>query len=348
MTTVSTLAQHVRLQAQIRSTRQEVDRLTQEIGSGTHADPFAALGGDASRWMALRRSFEQISFYEESARLAATQLAGQQTAMTALQTTATEMRGLLLGVQSGADDGSPRTIGEGARNALEQVRGVINQAVGGRFLFSGPAVTTPPLREPDVANAAGNSPTSVLAAIKAGYGSLADPVSMASFLDEVHQVFAGTHPNPDWTFEKVFYAGSTTGAMAVAIDRASDVSLDVRASHPALRGIVEALYVLDAVPATLTSADSYRVMAAELSERLTIDLGRLVDLTAEVGYRQQLVAETLTRHAQTSAVVNNNLAALESIDDYAAATRLTALQTQLELSYTITARLSRLSLASYL
>jgi flagellar hook-associated protein 3 FlgL len=47
-------------------------------------------------------------------------------------------------------------------------------------------------------------------------------------------------------------------------------------------------------------------------------------------------------------LLGTGLSELESIDDYAAAARLSELQAQIETSYAITSRLSRLSLVNYL
>ena len=69
---------------------------------------------------------------------------------------------------------------------------------------------------------------------------------------------------------------------------------------------------------------------------------------AAVGYRQELVKETLERHTRALAVVNDTIAGVERIDDYQAATRLIALQAQMEMTYTVTARLNRLSLVNFL
>jgi flagellar hook-associated protein 3 FlgL len=339
MTTIATFAQHIRLQNQMQRMRSDLNRLTKEIGSGTHADYFAGLGSQATRAMALRTAFSQIGFYKESANVAKTHLDGQQRSLSVVKTVAIEVRDRILSVQNGADNNAWRTIQEGAHNQLDQVRAAVNQAVGGRFVFAGPAVNQVPL--PDDAG------LSVLDTIKASH-DLSTEDGMQAFLDEVHSVFEGTHPDPTWTFEQVFYGGSTSGQMTSVIDAGSEVSLDVRANDPALKTVLEALYVLDTVPASESSIESYRLLAQTMTTRLSDGIGQTVDLSAAVGYRQELVKQTLDRHDQTMALANNTVAGLESIDEYEAANRLTALQTQMEMTYTVTARLNRLSFVNFL
>ena len=347
--TISTLSRHLRTQATMQRTRAELDKANKEVATGTHADYFGGLGTQASRGIALRTSLARTSFYKESAGIASVQLDGQQQSLGIVKDVAIEVRGRLLSVQNGADDTSPAIISDGAKNSLEQVRAALNLALGGRFVFSGPAVDTPPVADSGVASDP-TTPAGVLAALKAGppARNLADPADMKAFLDDVDQVFSDSYAaNPAYNFS-VFYKGSTTGTMTTRIDDGSEVSLDVRASDPALRDVLKSLFVLEAVPASETSIKSYRLLAEELTTTLSGGIYGSTNLSGVVGYREQLVNETLDRHAQTEKLVNNTLSDLESVDDYKAATRLTSLQQQMEMTYVLTSRLNQLSLVNYL
>lgn len=344
MTNISTLANHLRLQHTMRQTKAELNRMSKEVASGTHADYFAGLSGQATRGMALRTAFSQIGFYQESGNLAATQLKGQQEAIDRVATLAEDIRGKLLSVQNGADNFSPRTISDGAENALEQLRGILNFSLGGRFVFSGPATNVPPMRDPS------DGPEAAIAALKveAG-GDLRDSAGMQDFLGRLDQVFANTHPT--YRYNTSFYAGSdpaTSGELLATIDRDQQVSLDVRATEDAFKLVAESFYALAFVPEPETTTESFRTMAVNLTEKLTQGLGKLNDLAAVVGYRQQQIADARTRHDNTTAIVNNAISDLESIDEYQAASRLTLLEQQMQITYSLTARLNNLSLANFL
>ncbi|MEK0084964.1 flagellin [Benzoatithermus flavus] len=348
MSTISTLGQHLRLQARIQATRSELNRLTEEVASGTHADYFEGLGTQSGRGLAMRSAYQQAIFYQDAAAVVASRLEGQQQAIGQVKDIAQAVRDQMLSVQSGsADQNAVRVISDGAAGYLAQMRATLNQTYAGQYLFSGPATATAPVRAPDEANADGNSLQSVIAAIKSGY-DLETTEGMQGFLDEVHAVFAGTHPNPAWNFDKLVYAGSITGTMSGIIDSGLEVSTDVRANDPAFKTVLEALSVAAAVPAREASAASYRQLAGVLASRLTEGVSRTLDLAATVGHRQSVVEDTKDRHDRMASLLGAGLSELESIDDYAASTRLSELQTQLETSYAVTARLGRLSLVSYL
>ena len=347
MTTISTLGQHLRLQARVQQTRSELNRLTGEVASGTHADYFAGLGSQSGRGLAMRSAFQQVSFHQEAGAVVGSQLDGQQLAIGQVKDIAQTVRDLMLSVQSGADSNAVRTINDGAASYLEQARAAINQSYAGQFLFSGPATGTAPLRAVDAAGADGLSSASVLQTIKEGH-DLKTVEGMRAFLDEVHTVFAGTSSDPARSFDTLFYAGATGGTMKGIVDTGIEVSTDVRANDPAFRTVLEALNVLAAVPAEEASPESFAVLAQAMGDRLGAGVSQTLALSATVGHRQNQVQETLERHERMANLLSTGLSELESIDDYAASARLSELQAQLETSYAITGRLSRLSLVNYL
>jgi flagellar hook-associated protein 3 FlgL len=358
--TIATLSRHLRSQELMQRTRGELDRLTKEVATGTHADYFRGIGTQASRGIALRTTFSRLSFYKESATVASIQLDGQQQSLGIVKDVAIEVRGKLLSIQNGADDTTPAKLSEGAANFLEQVRSSLNLALAGRFVFSGPAVDTPPV--PDSGDPMDvNTPAGVLHRLKFTAATRMDPdpnnwvardlkdtAEMQAFLAEVDQVFSDPPANHPQFSYSVFYDGSTSGKMTARIDEGSEVSLDVRANDPALRNVLKSLFVLEAIPSSETSAESYRTLAEGLTTTLSGGIYGATNLAAAVGYREQLVNETLDRHGQTEKLVNNTISDLEGVDDYKAASRLTALQQQMEMTYTLTARLNQLSLVNFL
>jgi flagellar hook-associated protein 3 FlgL len=347
MSTISTLGQHLRLQARVQATRVELDRLTEEVASGTHADYFEGLGTQSGRGLAMRSAYQQVTFYQDATAVVASQLDGQQQAIGRVKDVAQLMRDQMLSVQSTLDENGMRTVSDNAASYLIEARGALNQTYAGQHLFSGPATGTAPLRSPEAENEEGNSLSAVIAAVKEKH-DLKSTDGMQSFLDEVHQVFAGTHENEGWSFAKLAYAGSTKGAMSGIIDSGLEVSTDVRATDPAFAAVFEGLTVAASVAAEEATVDSYKLLAGVLGERLTAGVADTLDLAASVGSRQALVKETKERHDQMAGFLGTGLSELESIDDYAASARLSELQTQLETAYAVTARLSRLSLVSFL
>jgi flagellar hook-associated protein 3 FlgL len=71
-------------------------------------------------------------------------------------------------------------------------------------------------------------------------------------------------------------------------------------------------------------------------------------VSADIGFNQQVVDRAQLRLEDKSLVQNTQIATYENVDPYEAATRMTALQTQLQASYSVTARLAELTIMNYI
>jgi len=74
----------------------------------------------------------------------------------------------------------------------------------------------------------------------------------------------------------------------------------------------------------------------------------ITSLQSKLGVAQNRIASADDRMTRLSAVLSDQLGALEGVDPFEAASRVTELTTQLETAYALTARLERLNLLNYL
>ena len=77
-------------------------------------------------------------------------------------------------------------------------------------------------------------------------------------------------------------------------------------------------------------------------------IGGMADLQTELGVSQQRITAAENRSAIQLNILSQSIDGLEAVDPYAAATRVSELQTQLETSFALTARIQKLSLLNYL
>ena len=110
-------------------------------------------------------------------------------------------------------------------------------------------------------------------------------------------------------------------------------------------------YALAALVADGVLAGQYEDRADLLESSATRMLAGdkvLAELRAGIGTLEARVDTALARNGAETVTLEIARSSLVEIDPYDAATELQAFETQLETLYTITARLSRLSLADYL
>ena len=67
-----------------------------------------------------------------------------------------------------------------------------------------------------------------------------------------------------------------------------------------------------------------------------------------LGAAQKAVSDSTEQLKQRNTIMNREVVSLEGVDQYDVSTRVNILTTQLEASYSMTARISKLSLMDYL
>ncbi len=74
----------------------------------------------------------------------------------------------------------------------------------------------------------------------------------------------------------------------------------------------------------------------------------LTTMQANLGDAQQRVTDANSRMSIQTDIITTHIGALEGVDPYEASTRLSALMTQIETAYSMTARIQKLTLLNYL
>jgi flagellar hook-associated protein 3 FlgL len=146
------------------------------------------------------------------------------------------------------------------------------------------------------------------------------------------------------------YLGDAGAPMSRRIDEGITVSVEARADHAALKDLMRhaAVVALATNPTlALPPSTSVTLVTGALPDLLSAATP-LTDLRADVGLEEERTAEAVTRNGALAAALTIMRNELALVDPYATAVSLNETETQLELQYTLTARLSGLSLVNFL
>lgn len=163
----------------------------------------------------------------------------------------------------------------------------------------------------------------------------------------------GTRPTVIW------YRGDDDTTVAARdtqraeVDTGTTISLGARANETAFRESMVALgmFLADDYPPGLASTQQrYDAAGGRLVEIMnsTGGTGAILAVNGDFGRSSAQVAATKTRHEDRKVFLTSMLAQIENSNKEEAILQLTSLQTTLEASYSVTARLSQLSLVNYL
>ena len=348
-TSVSTLAAHLQLNSSVRSLQRSLMEAQKELSTGRKADLVAALRDRAAEDVDLRNALNEVSEFKSTTRLVASRMDTMQTALSGMRDMAGQMRNTAL---TSRDAVSREYLQEAAATAIDRVNSFLNAQIAGRTLFAGIQTDTAPMQEANTVNGGtGLSPQQAVNQVIANLGPIADAASalaVANGPDGVGALFDDSNSDPNLRYSTTFYNGAATGATTARLDRGYEIGYGVRADDPAIRELLQGLYMLASVPFGSVPEDAFIAWQDEAVAHINAGFQGVIDLSAELGYKQSVVNDAITQHEAAIVQLNNEVATLEAADPFETALRLSQLQTQLEATFSLTARMSQLSLTKFL
>lgn len=330
VTSLGDLAQSFMLRRQTGLAKAELDRWSQEMTTGVVADPARRLRGDLGALHALDAGLSRLSAQQTVATEMALRAGTMQSALQSIDRQAAALATDLLSAASGHRTTTIDALADKAEAAFLSAVASLNLSVGGRSLFAGVATDTAPLPEGEA----------LLARIAADMAGLVTAEEVATALE-------------DWfgaggTFETGIYGGGAPPA-AVELAPGEPVRIGVTALSDGLRDTLKGLALAALTrDGPLPGDDARLAMMGMAGETLLAAQAGRTGLAAGLGMVEERIADAQTRNGSEKTALELARAGLVAADPYEAATRLQEAETRLQTIYTITARLSALSLTEYL
>lgn len=325
-----TAARRARLATGLRA---DIDRLGQEAVTGRATDETRALSGRTREAQGLAARREALDAFGRASTLAAGRAGVQQEALGTIRAAVETMANEAVTVVAGATAPALATLNPAAEAALDTVVSALSARFGPVSVFAGDATDRGALADADTILANAKA-----AAEDAGGGETGDAALRAVFDD------------PDGLFATTHYTGGDGPAPGVAIDEDTVVAGDLTAEDAVFRGVLRDLAAIAAAtdPAASLEPETRRALVAAAAERLRGLLDPLAEAAARLGVVEARIETTRTAQAAEAAALSLALDAMTERDPFEAATHLAATEDALEILFATTARLSALSLASYL
>lgn len=332
-TNLGDLSRAFLLRQQSTAVKAELSTLAAELSSGRLSNLQDSFNGDFSPLASIEHSLKLNTSYQSSNRDAGQFAAAQQLALDGVLSTVSRAGADFLSAASTGEATQRATIYAQADGQLDQVISNLNTRFADRALFGGIATDVPPLRD------AGTLLADLAAALSGATTASAVMAAADLWFDA-----------PGGGFDTVAYQGSTTDLAPFAISEGSDVILDTRANAQPLKDVMKSLAVTTLMGQGLLSgnvAEQKRLLEAA-GTGLMNSADDLTGLKAGIGYAEERIEAARIQSEAQAASFRLAQNALVGADPYETALRLKDVETQLQTVYTITARLSNLSLAAVL
>jgi flagellar hook-associated protein 3 FlgL len=318
-----------------------------EVTTGRHADLGLALGLRTSSSFTLVSARRTIDATLASNSALAARLDSTQVALTALLSDAQDMRATLVGAQTSGGD--PGAIVTEARQALTTFVAKLNSSNAEGFLFGGVNTDQEPIR-----NYFADPPESNKAALDAAFAtefgfSQSDPAVSTITSAQMQNFLSGPFPSLFSTASwKTDWSRASDTPIRSYVSLSVSIETSTTANEPALQKLASAYTMMADLGAQKLNADSFGVLMKTAMETIDSGIRALTKTQARLGVVQGAVKSASETMAIQSDTLQEQLHGLESVDPIEAGARVQGLMTQIETAYTLTARISQLSLIKYL
>lgn len=330
---IGDLRQHLLNTQSTTRLKTELNTLVQELTTGEKSDLTDHLGISQSSLSSLDRQLTMLEKYEQANTQTAQMLSTIQTVLNHTDEQRSNASTTLLTINNTSTPLQITRASEVARSSFEATVQSLNTRYGDRSLFGGSDVEGQPFASADV----------MLADLQTAVAGLTTATDISTAVDAWFDDTGGG-------FETVGYLGDSGGLIERPLDSNQNIAIEVRADDEAIRDTLKALAkgVLAGGNATNLDLLESRSLQQESAVGLLNSAEMMADLQARVGFIEGRVEEASVRNSAEQTSYGIARSEMVSADPFETATRLEAVQTQLETQYTLTARLSRLSLTEYL
>ena len=324
------LAQAFALRHRNTAIKTDIQRINQELATGQAADLTKHLGGSYAELTGLERNMRLLDGYAVNIAEAQQLTDVMQTRLEQISTVALDFAGDLFTSLSSGSVSTQDAVENEARLHFTTLVETLNSQSAGRFLFSGDATNSPALAEAE----------DILTALTT---ALTGATTRADIEARIDQWFADP-----LGFDAIAYSGGTAPLGAFQMSETTRVSVDIRANAQPIKDMLASYAkVMASGTGSLDLTDQKALREAAATGLMTAQED-LIGMQAKLGLAQEQIEQWSIRTKTARTALYYAKGALIAVDPYERATELEAAQFQRESLYTITARLSRLSLVNFI
>ena len=329
----SDLASAIKFSEQNARTKSALEVISSELSSGIKNKLVEATAGDLGKLFAIDRTISRLNSEVDAIQLAAGKSALGQSALGNIHENLVDFGPRLLSAVERGDLQSSSLIASDAQHALGAVVTSLNVRYGRHSLFAGAALDQQAIAPAEI----------IINDISAIVAAAADSTVALAAIDDYFYSPAGG-------FETNVFMGAIqdsppfrdkNGELFEYAQRAD--SLEIR---NAIRAFTIAAVAADA-PNFLGTSDQVDLLR-EAGISAIAATGDITTLREALGFAEGRIEGAEARNQSMSGIFELERASMISADPYETATKFEALQVQLQTIYTITARLSSLSLTNFL
>lgn len=315
----------------IRSRQAEVKNVLEtagkELSTGQKSDLVKASGGDLRKLFGIENKLATLETESSALSLASGKATLAQVSLGRVSETVKGFGAELLSAVNRNDQQTMGMLAADAKTKLSETIDTLNVRYGRHHIFSGAAVDVPPLASADT----------IISDVSTIVASAPDAAAAITLIDDYFF-------DPAGGFSTGVYNGATIDAPTFVSEGGVSIDYSVRADKDEIRETLRAL----AIAATASSNVDPKAMLSEAGLSSIRAGDAVVRVQEKLGFAEQNIASTQAKNNAMENVFSLEKNKITAADPFETAAKFEALQGQLQTIYTVTARLSSLSLTNFL
>lgn len=317
----------------VNQTKLNVEEYSMEISSGRKANLRKEVAGNFTPLASIERTLRTLESYKRGTDEADFVTSTMQNVLGVVSDQIDATAAPLLTASSASNQHTIAITSETTRAALDTVISSLNTRAAGSALFSGSATQSKPLEDAQT----------MMDSISAAISGMASASDIVTAVDDWFAAGTGS-------FETVMYNGATTSMSGFMLNDHEKATIDIKATNDefkqTLKGLVLGSLVNEgALPGDLEEQSELMKIAGESLFQASADVEFLA---AKVGAQQAKIEAAVTSNTAEKYAAERAKNEIVAADIYESAAMLSEAETQLQMMYTITARLSQLKLSDYI
>nr|WP_298097691.1 flagellar hook-associated family protein [uncultured Shinella sp.] len=347
---VSNMSLQNAMRITVASAQKEMLKVQEESVTGRHADVGAELGAKTARTLNLHRDLQRMESLKSTNALTTQRLAASQEALGQMSTAANDAMGVLIALSGITSADQLQLAQKNIGDALSTFTAAANTSFSGEYLFAGINSDVMPFNDYfQTSPAVSDAKTAFDDAFSAYFGfdqtdaavSTIDSTDMQSFIDSLETSFMGTDWENNWS-------NASSENMESRISASETVQSSTNTNVDGMRYMALGLVIGNELLALGISEASRKVVSDAAIDYMGRAVSGIDGERSKLGISESRVSQANTSLDAQVTILSTSIKDMEGIDTYEAATRVTTLESQLSLAYTLTSRIQNLSLLNYL
>lgn len=345
---VSNMSLQNAMRLTVASAQKEMLQLQEETVTGRHSDVGAVLGAKTTRTLNLHRDLQRMESLKSTNALTTQRLAASQEALGQMSTAANDALEVLIALSGITSQNQLDLAKENIGNALSTFTAAANTSFSGEYLFAGINTDVVPLNDyfqetpPSTPKAAFDTAFANFMTAN-GYSSPEEitPAAMETFIGGLETSFLVT----DW---ETTWSTASDENMQSRISAAETVQSSTNTNAEGMRYMALGLVLGQELLALGIPETTRKIVSDKAIDYMGRAISGIDGERSKLGISESRVSQANTSLDAQITILTTSIKDMEGIDTYEAATRVTTLELQLSLAYTLTSRIQNLSLLNYL